>query len=154
MIFRKLHERLKAAPKFIHLCWWFEKHNLPIPPYFVGTSDAAPQYEGCRLADASRNWLQNEDTSHTGHSVGTDFCISVTWAAQSGSKSNARELRLRWRNKTDSGSFADLGASGELTYSADTSLVNANALETGEHGCTAASATTWVDGANSRGTIS
>ena len=25
--------------KPIHLCWWFEKHNLPIPKYFIAGSD-------------------------------------------------------------------------------------------------------------------
>ena len=148
---RKLHERLKAAPKFIHLCWLFEKFNLPIPPYFIGTADAAPQYEGCRLADSTRSWLQNEDTNHTGHTVGTDFCISVTWGSQSGNKSNSREVRLRWRNKTDAGSFADLGASGELTWSADTTLVNAAAFTTDEHGCVSSGQTNWVDGEEREG---
>jgi hypothetical protein len=35
-MFAWLHSWLKSLPKFIHLCWWFEKHDLPIPPYFVG----------------------------------------------------------------------------------------------------------------------
>ncbi|MFW5902799.1 MAG: fibronectin type III domain-containing protein, partial [archaeon] len=38
----KLHYWLKGLPKFIHLCWWFEKHDLPIPPYFVGTHVSSP----------------------------------------------------------------------------------------------------------------
>ena len=32
---RSYHDRLKGW-KPIHLCWWFKKHNLPIPPYFIG----------------------------------------------------------------------------------------------------------------------
>lgn len=32
---KELHDRFKAW-KPIHLCWWFEKHNLPIPPYLIG----------------------------------------------------------------------------------------------------------------------
>mgnify|MGYP000008085863 CR=1 FL=1 len=33
----ELHARFKAW-KPIHLCWWFEKHGLPIPPYLIGGS--------------------------------------------------------------------------------------------------------------------
>jgi len=32
---KELHNRFKAW-KPIHLCWWFEKHGLPIPPYLIG----------------------------------------------------------------------------------------------------------------------
>ena len=40
VLIRKLiefHTRFKAW-KPIHLCWWFEKHGLPIPPYLIGAS--------------------------------------------------------------------------------------------------------------------
>lgn len=37
---KSLHARLKAW-KPIHLCWWFVKHGLPVPPYLVGASEFA-----------------------------------------------------------------------------------------------------------------
>ena len=38
--FIQFHKWLKEW-KPIHLCWWFEKHNLPIPPYFIGKASAS-----------------------------------------------------------------------------------------------------------------
>ena len=39
---KRFHEWLLAW-KPIHLCWWFKRHNLPIPKYFIG--GAAEQYQ-------------------------------------------------------------------------------------------------------------
>jgi len=38
-----LPEKKLKKSKPIHLCWWFEKHNLPIPQYFIGGKPVPPQ---------------------------------------------------------------------------------------------------------------
>lgn len=122
-----IHKRFKEW-KPLHWCWWFEKHGLPIPPYLVGGGNKVPQYEGSRISDAVLAWEAAEDVDVVDWVVGEDFCISVGFGTQAGAQSVSRTLQLRWRNVTDSGSFTALSGSGELTWSADTSLVNGNQL--------------------------
>lgn len=107
-----------------------------------------PTASGSRIANATRTWQAAEDTAVTGWTVGSPFVFAAAIAAVA-KNSAAMSLRLRWRNVTDGGTFAELGSTGELTWGATTDLVNGNAVATGEAGCTGAG--TWVDGTEREG---
>lgn len=134
--------------KPIHLCWLFKKIGLPIPQYLIGGGSDFT-LSGSRIANATRTWQSVEDAVVTDWIKSNDFIFAI--AAESGAHSSAiGTLQIRWRNKTDEGSFALLSGSGELTWTADTDLVNGNAVVTGEKGCTSG-LTTFVDGVEREG---
>lgn len=105
---------------------------------------------GSRIQNATRVNQAVEDADVTAWPKANDFivCAMVEALGHSGGSSN---LTLRWRNVTDSGSFTNLGASGELTWSGTTDLVNGNAVSSGEEVCTPISGTTLVDGVEREG---
>jgi hypothetical protein len=131
--------------KPIHLCWLWEYWDEPIPRYLIGGGDAAPQYEGSRIANATRTFQADEDLDVVDWVPGEDICVSIAWGSVVGKKANAREFRIRWRNASDGGVFADLGNTGQLTYNGTTDLVNDNALTEVESGINATQ-TTYVPG--------
>lgn len=57
---KELHARFKRW-KPLHLCWWFEKHNLPIPPYLIGG--------GSSLEQTRFKWSYDNGTSSTNPNV-------------------------------------------------------------------------------------
>jgi len=103
---------------------------------------------GSRIANATRTWQAAEDAGVVDWVKTNDFIFAI--AAESGAHAAAvGTLQIRWRNKTDEGSFAVLSGSGELTWSGVTDLVNDNAVTSGEAGCTGTG--TWVDGVEREG---
>lgn len=127
--------------KPIHLCWFYRRMGWQIPKYLIGGGSPF-ELPGSRIANATRTWQANEDTGVIDWDKANDFIIAA--AVESGAHSAAAgTLQLRWRNKTDSGSFAVLSGSGELTWSATTDLVNGNALTSGEAGCTPSASESW-----------
>lgn len=110
---------------------------------------------GSRLASATfsggvPNWQAAEDADVTSWSVGDDFIFAAMVETTSHGGASGT-LELRWRNVTDSGTFAGLSGSGELNWSAATDLVNANAVTSGEAGCTPSSGTTYTNGVEREG---
>jgi hypothetical protein len=80
---------------------------------------------GSRFADSGTNALAAEDVDVTGHTPADDFCLACHFYNEiSGKNPASTTLTLQWRNVTDTGSWTDLGSTGELNYSADTVLVN------------------------------
>jgi len=104
-----------------------------------------PTLEGSRIANATRVWQAAEDAGKADWDKIADFILATAIATSKGPLAYA--YKLQWRNKTDAGSFADVGATGDITYSAVTDLVDGNALLTGEAGCTGVG--TWQDGLES-----
>jgi hypothetical protein len=90
---------------------------------------------GNRFANANRTWYGTVNVPLGGWTVGNDFIIALAY--QTAEKvSSESEVRLYWRNKTDSGSFAELGLGGELNFTfASTVLVNGNAVVDAETTC-------------------
>lgn len=105
---------------------------------------------GSRLQNATRVNQAAEDADVTGWAKANDFiiCAMVETTAHGGA---TLTVQLRWRNVTDSGSFAALSGSGELTWSGATDLVNGNTVASGEEVCTPFSSTTRVDGVEREG---
>lgn len=85
------------------------------------------------------NWVLTDDVV---------YCSMVEAVGHGGASGT---LQLRWRNVTDSGTFAALSASGELTWSATTDLANGNAVASGEEVCTPTAGVTRVDGVEREG---
>jgi len=63
----------------------------------------------------------------------------------------ARAYKLRWRDVTDEGVFADVSDTGEITYSAVTDLTNDGDLLVEEKLCDAQTDYTWQNGLESEG---
>jgi len=78
---------------------------------------------GARICSASRVALTGSDNvAVTGWIPGTDFILAVHFATDLAPVDSGH--RLQWRNASDSGAWGYLGSTGELTYLADTVLVN------------------------------
>lgn len=79
------------------------------------------------------NWPSNED-----------FIVIVRLDAAD--YVSFRDYRLRWRNVTSGGSFANLDSIGELTFNADTMLIDGSAVLVEDRICSAHPTYTWADG--------
>ena len=69
--------------KPIHLCWWFRKHNLPIPPLFIG-GPAVPVLNQVHWkigdndsADPDTCSFDAIDTTRTGQAKTTPFMVRI-----------------------------------------------------------------------------
>ena len=102
-----------------------------------------PSLSGSRIANATRVWQAVEDAIITGWDKAADF-ILATAITEPSKAELSYAYKLQWRNKTDAGTFADVGSTGDITYSAVTDLVDGNAVLTGESGCTGTG--TWQNG--------
>jgi hypothetical protein len=104
-----------------------------------------------RFGEADRTPLGSaDDQDITGWVVGTDFILAVTWSTNKGPMDRA--LRVEWRNVTDEGTFAPVGATGEITYNADTVIVDEEDIAWSERICTTQpSGYTWVLGYGNEG---
>lgn len=129
----------------IHLCWLFRRLGLPIPPFVGGTFYFI--LSGSRIANATRVWQADEYTSVTNWDKANDFIFAIACETP-GNHAEAGTLQIRWRNKTDGGSFVALGNTGELTWNGVTDLVNDN-VTTGDRGCTGSG--TWYAGREREG---
>lgn len=113
-------------------------------------SGSAFDLTGSRLQNATRVNQAAEDADVIDWAKADDFilCAMVEALGHSGASG---DLQLRWRNVTDSGSFVALSGSGELTWSADTDLVNGNGVTAGEQVCTPVGGTNGATGAEREG---
>jgi len=64
----KFHTWLRNDFKPIPLCWWFEKHNLPVPKYLIGHSVFTLNQVGYRFrndngSETSATWAANQNTA-------------------------------------------------------------------------------------------
>jgi hypothetical protein len=108
---------------------------------------------GSRILDATRT---DQSTIDDGDVIDwtktNDFILAVN--IHSGGKDTvAAQYKLRWRNKTDSGTFADMASTGAINYSADTDLVNGASIAVGGRKCST-QGDTWQDGEEVEGVAS
>lgn len=109
-----------------------------------------PTLGASRIADANRvdkSLVDNGDV--TGWVKTNDFILATRIYGSKGAYNYA--YTLKWRNVTDSGSFAAVGATGEISYNADTVLVDGQALPTGSKICSAQTNYTWQNGMENEG---
>jgi len=62
----------------------------------------------------------------------TRVIVSFTIQADDMNDADNATFKLRWRNVSDAGSFADLAATGEIKWATDTDLIDGNAVVAGE----------------------
>lgn len=77
---KRFHNFLLAW-KPLHLCWWFRKHSLPIPRYFIGGSGSAPSVttNAATSVGAASAQLNGQITSDGGRTLLTaGFALSST----------------------------------------------------------------------------
>jgi len=109
-----------------------------------------PSLGASRIADANRidkSLADNGDV--TGWVKTNDFILATRIYGSKGAYNYA--YTLKWRNVTDSGSFAAVGATGEISYAADTVLVDGQALPTESKICSAQTNYTWQNGMENEG---
>ena len=109
-----------------------------------------PTLGASRIADANRvdkSLVDNGDVS--GWVKTTDFILATRIYGSKGAYNYA--YTLKWRNVTDAGSFAAVGATGEISYAADTVLVDGQALPIGSKICSAQTNYTWQNGMENEG---
>lgn len=101
-----------------------------------------------RIADASRSDQSGSDDTDVINWVKADDFILATQVGTSKGPLD-RRYKLRWRDVTDAGSFADVAASGEISYTAVTVLVDGATLGSGSKLCTGIPEPDWQDGLES-----
>lgn len=94
-------------------------------------------FEGTRFANGSLTWQANEDTDVTGWDKDT---VGIIAAAIGTNAHNGDDVTpgIYWRNVTDAGSFAVIGATGEVKYTTVSALTDEDDLLTTNFGCTSA----------------
>jgi len=104
-----------------------------------------------RIADANRaSKVAGDDIDAMEWPRTNDFILATQVA--SSTKVQDRRYKLRWRDVTDSGTFADVASTGEISYTATTVLVDGATLVVGNKLCTGVPpATYWYDGLESEG---
>ena len=101
---------------------------------------------GSRILNATRVDLSGADnTNIIGWVKTNDFIIAIN-INSNGKDTEAAQYKLRWRNKTDGGSFADAGAATEINYNATTDLVNGDPIAVGGRKCDSQGGDTWAAG--------
>jgi len=98
-----------------------------------------------------------DDGDVTGWDKTADFILAIQIGTSKGVPD--RRYKLRWRDVTDEGAFADVGAAGEISYNAATVLVDGATLGSGNKLCTGTPGekkrvilqTNWQDGMESEG---
>lgn len=101
---------------------------------------------GSRILDATRvDKSGSDNTNVTAWMRTSDFILAVN-INSGGNDTAAAQYKLRWRNKTDSGTFADVGSTGAINYTATTDLVNGAAIAVGGRKCDSQGADTWQAG--------
>ena len=76
---KDLHSKFKQW-KPIHLCWWFKKHNLPIPPYLIGTAAVTEQVHYFLGADDPS--VEDDPNSITWNPAGEDSSVNYQAVAK------------------------------------------------------------------------
>ena len=109
-----------------------------------------PTLGASRIADANRvDKSLADDGDVTGWVKTNPFILATRIYGSKGVYNYA--YTLKWRNVTDSGSFAAVGSTGEISYAADTVLVDGQALPTESKICSAQTNYTWQNGMENEG---
>ncbi|KPL05613.1 hypothetical protein AMJ85_11590, partial [candidate division BRC1 bacterium SM23_51] len=92
--------------KPIHLCWWFEKHGWPVPPYFVGTSPAIEQTHfnigDDDNTDPDACTFDGEDTDRADQVKSSNFMVRLQAAETNGAAINNANWQLYVHTSNDS----------------------------------------------------
>jgi hypothetical protein len=89
-------------------------------------------FEGGRFADATRSWQAAEETAIDNWDQDSTGIFAVGIGATGGGVTATPQLY--WRDKTDAGSFAAVGAAGEVKYTTVSGLTDESDVTSGEMG--------------------
>lgn len=90
---------------------------------------------GSRICNSDRADQSGADDANVIDWTKTSDIILAVSVHSGGKDPIANTSKLRWRDVTDEGSFADVGATGEVHYNADTVLINGTNLVVGNRRC-------------------
>lgn len=65
--------------KPIHLCWWFEKHGLPVPRYFIGLTTTSTSHSTSSSSSSSTSSTSTSSTSSSTSSTTTSTTLPYMW---------------------------------------------------------------------------
>ena len=101
---------------------------------------------GSRILNATRVDQSGVDNGNViAWTKSNDFIIAIN-INSGGKETEAAQYLLRWRNKTDSGAFANVAATGAIHYNATTDLVNGAGIDVGGRKCDSQGNDTWQSG--------
>ena len=82
----------------------------------------------------ARDWAHELEVADVEIPVDGTTRVIVAFTIQADDMNDADNatFKLRWRNVSDAGSFADLAATGEIKWATDTDLIDGNAVVSGE----------------------
>jgi len=115
------------------------------------TTEYFVELTASRIGDANRvNKVVGDDLYLFEWKRTNDFILATQVAAAS--KSYDRRYKLRWRDVTDEGTFADVASTGEISYTAVTVLVDGADLIESNKLCTGVPpGTHWYNGLENEG---
>ncbi len=82
-----------------------------------------------------RNWTHAlEISGSASQEIPSDLRVIIAFTVQADDMNDATDatFKLRWRNVSDAGSFADLASTGEIKWATDTDLIDDNAVVSAE----------------------
>jgi len=107
-----------------------------------------PNLQASRILNATRVAQAADDTPVTDWSLSAPFIVVMQLDETAGPWTAT--YKIRWRRTL--GTFADLGATGEMKTTTATDLTNGNAVTIGEKACTNTPSGPWQDGEEVEGT--
>ncbi len=114
-------------------------------------SEPALILDATRIANATRvDQSTDDDFDVIDWNPADDFILALCISNLSAS-ALTRAVKLQWRNVSEAGSFADVASTGEISFTADTDLVDGNDVLTGERLCNSPPSVDWEDGLESEG---
>jgi hypothetical protein len=79
-----------------------------------------------------RDWTSELEDVNVDVPSASRIIVAFTIQADDMNDADNATFKLRWRNVSDAGSFADLAATGEIKWATDTDLIDGNAVVAGE----------------------
>jgi len=107
-----LSEEFLLQWKPIHLCWWFIKHGLPVPKYFIAKSTFTPAQNKFRFyeegTESGSNPIANQDTNIT-PSISSDYQFHLRLLIQeTGGLSGATTDDWQLQYSRNSGTYTNI----------------------------------------------
>jgi len=152
-ILLSLHNWLKSRPKVIHWCWWFEKHGLPVPPYFVGGGATSNLDHWIWMAndnaDPDDGTTGTEDVGYTDMAKETNFALRFSISETGGGTVNNATWELYGNTSDTIGTATQIDTGTTTTWAQitdGTPDTSGGDIVTDTNVMTAHGSETWQDG--------
>lgn len=110
---------LKYKP--VHLCWWFEKYELPIPKYFIGLTTTSTSTSSTSSSSSSSTSSTSSSTSSTSSSLSTSSTSTSSTSTSSTSSSTSSTSSSSSTSHTTSSSSSSTSSTSSSSSTSSTS---------------------------------